>query len=403
MGDKQHHTLYNAALILFLLAYLALGAFSLYWLAVLTPRHPIGSDFRIYYQAYMDAQAGDNPYLPYDIGTSYVYHPFALTFLSLFSPGDNNQVTALRFWITAGVVAWIGVVWLVVRLLRSDFWGKDTPFVADSRMLGGCVLLFLGFGPLWETLHTGQINTFVVVFLYLSFYLAEKRHEEAAGLFLALAIVLKTSPLIFIAYFFVFRRYRVVFSTLISLGLLTLVPLVQFLPRVIWDFVHILPLMGTAIHATPYNQSVLSLVFRLVKSLGYADWGPTLIWGHKVIFAGLLALLFGGGWLARGETKALRFWVFTTLVALMVFFSPLVWYHHSVFLLLPLAALLLHRSRVYGVVGLSLLSLIQLDRVFEHFVMRAGVPVLLAQGVLIGVLLGMSFAEWRGLNDVRRA
>ncbi len=403
MGDKQHRTLYNAALILFLLAYLALGAFSLYWLAVLTPRHPIGSDFRIYYQAYMDALAGGNPYLPYDIGTSYVYHPFALTFLSLFSPAGNNQVTALRIWAAAATVAWIGTIWLVVRLLRSDAWGKDTPFVTDSRLLGGCALLFLGFGPLWETLHTGQINTFVVAFLYLSFYLAEKRHEEAAGLFLALAIVLKTSPVIFIAYFFVFRRYRVVFSTLVSLGLLTLVPFVQFLPRVIWDFISILPLMGTAIHATPYNQSVLSLMFRLAKSFGHADWGQALIWGHKVVFAGLLALLFGGGWLAKGDTKSLRFWVFTTLVTLMVFFSPLVWYHHSVFLILPLAALLLHKSRVYSVIGLSVLSLIQLDRVFEHFVARAGVPVLLAQGVLIGVLLAVSFAEWRRLNDVRRA
>jgi len=393
--------IYRVIFVAIFLIYCGLGLFSVYWLDEVT-EHPIGSDFSIYYLAYMDAKIGDNPYLPYDIGTSYVYHPFALTFLSLFS-ARQSEVATLRYWILGGVLAWVGTLWLMARMATSNFWDGRNVSLNGSHLVRILLLAFLAFGPLWETWHTGQINTFVVFFLYFSFYLSETNRDIAAGVSLALAGVLKTSPLLFLAYFFVIGRYRVILSTCVTLVVLTLIPAVQFSPRVVWDFLTILPSMGTEIHPTAYNQSILSLVFRFVKNLGYANWGSGLVLGHKVLFAGLLLSLLGAVWLVKERSKALRFWLFCALVTAMTFFSPLVWYHHSVFLVLPLGALLCYNSKATQFLSVAILFLLQLNRLFEYGVVRAAIPVLLAHSVLICGIIIIFFREWRRLYHVRRS
>ena len=108
--DPKGLFLYSPFVVFLILLYLALGLFSEYWLGVVTT-HPLGDDFKIYYGALLKAGAGENPYQPYSIGGSFIYHPFALTFVSLFSwVGDQWMATYL--WMAASLSAWAIAIWL---------------------------------------------------------------------------------------------------------------------------------------------------------------------------------------------------------------------------------------------------------------------------------------------------
>ena len=71
----------------------------------------------------------------------------------------------------------------------------------------------------------------------------------------------------------------------------------------------------------------------------------------------------------------------------MVIFSPLVWYHHLVLLLLPLALLLVHSSRNLRVLGLIIMILIQFERFFNYYVQWFPLPVFVAYVLLFFVYI----------------
>ena len=98
--------------------------------------------------------------LPYKIGLSFIYHPFALTWVSLF---DWNSVrTAAILWMTAGALAWIAALVLALRLL---FGCGSPPGVPRPRKVWVylAIFLMLTFAPLGESIHVGQINGFVTL------------------------------------------------------------------------------------------------------------------------------------------------------------------------------------------------------------------------------------------------
>lgn len=386
------------ALVLFLVAYLAAGVFSSYWLGALTS-HPAAADFGIYYSAYLRAESGGNPYTPYAVGKSFVYHPFALTFISLIS-WPKNETIAYLVWSAAGIHAWLASGLIVLKLIEVRSLFASIPAHKLHVLL---LLLLLSFAPFLETIHIGQINTFAVLCLYLCIYLAEDGKSIASGFCLALAISFKTSPLVFIAYFLVVRRPRVVASTLVSLAALSVVAALQFSPSVLSEFWTTLGRLGSEIHPTRYNQSMLSIAYRAVSGLGWRNIDEALLLAHRVVFGGTTAILLASGLLIPGRSGGLRFQLLLSLLALMIVSSPLVWYHHSVFLLLPLAALLLEGSAANLCLVGSMVLLVQLDRAFEYVAARVALPVALAHLVLTGALIHSYLTQWWIVSGRERA
>jgi alpha-1,2-mannosyltransferase len=374
----------NALILTFLLAYVLGGIVSEYWLGLLT-RHPLGEDFRIYYDAYVDARNERNPYLPYSIGHSFIYHPFALTFISVFT-WHGNWTLAFFAWTLGGAVSWGAAVSLVLRIIEAK-----SPLV--SQAFGGwdsnwfVWLVFLVFAPFWETIHIGQINVFVALFLYLSLYLDELDRPLAAGLCLAVSILLKTSPILFLGYFWIARRYRVVWSTLAALAGLNIVPAVQFSARVLSDYCGILGTLGSEIHPTVYNQSMIAISSRILGHLGIANAGSMLILSHRILFLGLGTVVLIRCLLTPADHRSARRWLFGLFLIAMVVSSPLVWYHHSLFLLLPLVQLILSASRVYAGLGVALVFVLQMGRLFEYGWKPIALPVLFAQVSLLVIFI----------------
>ena len=374
---------------LFFVIYIALAVHSEYWLGIVTT-HPIGDDFKIYYGAYLKALAGDNPYEPYGIGSGFIYHPAALTFVGLFS-GSGDQWVSTYLWITISLLAWGVSIWLAMRLARSA-WTTECKIPGMALVRPWLVVaIFLNFAPFWETLHIGQINTFVLVCLLLSLHFAQNDKPVPSGIALAFAIVLKTSPFILLAYFAVMRKFRVIASALAGVLVLSAVAALQFSAAVFNQFWDVLPRLASEVYPDTYNQSILSVLSQILISRGGNHFESALMVGHRLAFASVVGVLLAIGWFIYSSAKRLSAWLFMALLTVIVFFSPLVWYHHSTLLLLPLCALLLSPSRVSFITGLSLVFILQAERLFEQFVTRAAYPIVATHAVLIGFLCAICF------------
>ena len=119
---------------------MALALYSELWLLRETAGRT-ADDFGIYYQAYLRAHAGENPYLPYKIGLSFIYHPFALTWVSLF---DWNGVRlAAILWMAAGTLAWIAALVVAMRLLLRY---NSQPGTAKAPPIWTWLAVLLGLG-----------------------------------------------------------------------------------------------------------------------------------------------------------------------------------------------------------------------------------------------------------------
>ncbi|MHB0856131.1 MAG: glycosyltransferase family 87 protein [Anaerolineae bacterium] len=373
--------------------FLALALHSVYWLGVVTG-HELGQDFHIYYGAVQTAQEGGNPYLPYRIGSSFVYHPFALSLISLCALAQ--QQAALLGWMAVGALAWVLAVILagkLVALTVGNTWGG----AARWRLV---ITLLLLFAPFWETLQIGQINTLVVLCLVLHLYLAETDRDLAAGLALALAVALKTSPALFLLLHLVLGRYRLVAVTLGALLLLTVIAALQFGPQVVGEFAQTLGRLTGEVHPSAYNESILSAAARAAVALGRTDAVSLLVQGHRLLGAAGVGLVLWSAWRARRNDAATRLDLYALLTLCMVFFSPLVWYHHSVYLLVPLLALVARHHGHGLALALGAMALIQTERLFEQVVVRLPLPVLAAHILLLAWTALPFIARLRPRNSV---
>ena len=393
----DRRTILFAALVLIALA---LAIYAEVWLGVIHP-HGWADDFNIYYTALESAQAGHSPYFPYIIGISFVYHPFALTLVSLF--GLLGRFPASILWAALNVVGYALSLWMSLKLVG------DVP--EERRWL--IIALFAIFAPMWEMLHIGQINGIVLACLIGSLYLSEQDRPILAGIVLALAIVLKSSPLVFVLWFLAVRRWKVAVAALAMFGVFSLIAWGQFGTGVVRDYFAVLARLGTETHPDFYNQSLPAIAIRVLWTFGIKGIETSAALMQKLGMTLLIGMTLGLTAAAPLSNQRLRVWLFALLGSIMTVASPLVWYHHNMFLMLPLVILL-----VWPVVeswqfwaGIVIYFLIQAERLIEEYAPQvpydytapdkhlmgtqafAGLPVLIAQGVLI-IVIGWAILQW---------
>lgn len=378
-GNKWRILLLGAGILIFIL----LGVYSHYWLDVITG-HVFGADFNIYWRAYQLALTGENPYFPYDIGGSFIYHPFALTFISILDilPG---QTLVLWAWALFSIGAYVYSIQLLIPHTGNDL--LDQKQAAKQSQLRNVFLflLLLSFAPFWENIFIGQINTIVLLFVVLSFRDHLRGSGWKAGIWIALAAVLKTSPGLMVGYYLVKRGWKEVLGAFFTLVVLTLVSVIQFGFDVVLQFVRILPQISTEIHPTIYNQSSLAIAYRLLEQRNLGALDNHLVRGHKWLFLGLILAILAFAMFQKKRSKQTD-WHYLALFTSIIIFSPLVWLHHSVFLVFPIIFLFGHNkfSRTIGIISLFL---IQATRLFEANIVQVAYPVLLGHFLIMALLL----------------
>jgi alpha-1,2-mannosyltransferase len=335
----------------------------------------------------------------------YLYPPFSLL---LFAPlAWFSYPTARVVMLGVNLACLLGCLYLLLWL-----------YLRPRRVWLGLVLAVFGlvFQPVLVTLDHGQVNLLVLFLILLSWAGLEKKIAPFwAALALSAAIVLKTYPVILLAWFVLKREWRVLGWTFVFLAAATVLSGV-LLPGLWADWVvQVLPSggygltpMGLFSPAAPWNQGINGFTARLFLENTYsanfflsprvAKVAPVAL-SLGVLFPTLFVLalrvlprqfaLFRKSPLSIlsvdtvGQvTTSLNLEALAALLLVMFLITPLSWEHHLVFALpaiFLLACRLADRGKVrwqlFGAVLCGLLLALPLP--FSSEALRAGWQVLL--------------------------
>jgi len=266
-------------------------------------------------------------------GVQFTYPPFAAV---VFAVASVLSWTAMRWAMTVASLAALGLsLWLVFGALGY----RDRPAVRLGATLGVSGLA-LATEPVQQTLALGQVNLLLMLLVVADLLtggalMPDGRTRWWHGLGIGIAAGVKLTPLIFIPYLVLIRRYRqaavatAVFAATAALGF-------AILPRdsgTYWAHGLFLKANRIVFLGTRGNQSLRGVLTRLAGSVssGTVPWIAAAV---LVAIAGLVAaaLLYR----ARQPVPAMLACALTGLLV-----SPLSWDHHWVWVA-PGIALLAH-------------------------------------------------------------
>jgi alpha-1,2-mannosyltransferase len=266
-------------------------------------------------------------------GVQFTYPPFAAV---VFAVASVLSWTAMRWAMTLASLAALGLsLWLVFGALGY----RDRPAVRLGATLGTSALA-LATEPVQQTLGLGQVNLLLMLLIVADLLtggalVPEGRTRWWYGIGIGIAAGVKLTPLIFIPYLLLIRKYRqaatatATFAATVALGY-------AILPRdsgTYWADGLFLRANRIVFLGTRGNQSLRGVLTRLAGSVssGTVPWVAAAV---LIVIAGLVTavLLYR----ARQPVPAMLACALTGLLV-----SPLSWDHHWVWVA-PGIALLAH-------------------------------------------------------------
>jgi len=165
-----------------------------------------GVDFIVYYNFSLNPDPRvahtDHPWFLYFPSWSIFFRPFLLF----------SFPVAKNIWVLINGLIITGFICCTGCLVPSE--GKSSKWF---WMTIGC-LLALNFPPLWVTVQNGQINLLVLGLVTASFLARQKGWIRTAGICLGLAITTRYTPAFLLLYWFISKEYRVIFWSLLTVG-----------------------------------------------------------------------------------------------------------------------------------------------------------------------------------------
>lgn len=249
----------------------------------------------------------------------FTYPPFAAL---LFAPWQRTFTSVglvQAVWTMGNLVALIGVLVLSVRLVKPSLDGTSTWRLALALSLPA---LFLN--PVLITIGFGQVNLFVT-FLVMWDLLSERRigkRQLPLGVATGLAAAVKLTPLLFVPYLLITRRWRGAVACLVTFGACELVTFAvsPASSRAYW----------TRAVFKPGRAGDLSIVDN--QNL----WGVLDRFTHGVLPDALMLPLLlvtaaGGLWLAaQAHRRSSPFLGVLICAVTCLIVSPISWVHHMV-------------------------------------------------------------------------
>ncbi len=250
------------------------------------------NDFKVYYRAAGRLVNGENLYRPQADGLYYYkYSPTAAVY---FVPISFAPVTLAKVmhWTVMAMVACLGF-FLALSMVRPGFRDDDPRHINNLILLLG---LILGV-HLEREFFLGQVNHILLVFYLLIFYLVNKGKELPASIIWAGTIFIKPFGLIFLPYFLVKKRFKLVLSFFLSAAVLTLAPLpFTGMANFSGQYQHWFHELGVEMAwkqslLADANDTIFSLLARYTP-LRLLDFTPDVTRIFQLIILGIIALLF---------------------------------------------------------------------------------------------------------------
>ena len=174
---------------------------------------------------------------------------------------------------------------------------------------------------------------------------------------------MKASPVLLLLHFAAMRRWTALVSTLAGVVLLTALPAIVYSPRLLVEYGQVVSAISNSLPPLFYNQSPISVLYRITR-----EFAPRASFLTRNLSAPLAAVLSAAVLLPtsrRAPPRALVTCSFVAIWIVSVVASPLVWYHHHVFLVAAVAVALCSTDRTARVLAMAGASFIQLQRALE--------------------------------------
>ncbi|HEX5568889.1 MAG TPA: glycosyltransferase 87 family protein, partial [Streptomyces sp.] len=267
----------------------------------------------------------------------YLYPP--LTALLFFVPLSFLPMGAASLvWNSASLVALGAVVWLTLGIagVRDD--RTRSVLTVAGLVLAACLL------PVRIQLIAGQINMFLLLLVLLDF---SRRSGRLQGVGIGIAAGLKVTPLIFIVYLAVTRRWAAARNALAAF-LATVAAGFLVLPADAaryWGGLVFHSSRAGGVFDTP-NQSLAGAMARALSSEQFANW-----WLLVMAVVGLWGMAVALSAFRRGAD----FLGFSATAITGLLISPVSWEHHWVYVipLLVWLAVRAHRQRSLPVAAVT--------------------------------------------------
>ena len=315
------------------------GFFLICWvyLNILSERFRYG-DYAYYFDAATRLREGQ------PLPATYFYLPFWATVTQFIAPlGDHGFFVVL--WLFNVLSLLLFYVLLYATLRRYGFAPRFAAIVTT--------LFLLANAPLLRTLDYVQVNLHTLNFILLSLLLYPRRPFLSAFC-LALAVHMKTSPVVLVLAFLLEMDWRWLVWFLFSLLVIAAVTVVfnGFAPFI--DVLHNLQALAlsnnTIFHDTSFDSflrftgRILHWSTEAVRVLIYAAKGLFALVTIAVVVRGMRVAAF----VKSSEPGERVLNAAPALFVLMTLASPIVWEHHGIFVALPFLLLLKRLDRPAG-------------------------------------------------------
>lgn len=264
---------------------------------------------------------------------TYLYLPLWASVLQFIVPLGDQGVLAI-LW-TVNIFA-LGVFYiLLVRVLER--YGFSNRFAVVIT-----VLFLLINTPLLRTLGFVQVNLLVMDFIFISI-LSYPKNTLLSALTIALAVHLKTSPVVLVLAFLLEFNWRWMIWFAISFLVIAAIPVATNGISPYFDYLNNIRIL-TQIPDTNFHDTSFDSFLRFL----YPFFGVNILWTRVMIYAAKAALLFAtisvmiknirSQSFITGNDKMLN--AMPSLFIIMALASPIVWDHHGLFVTLSFLLML---------------------------------------------------------------
>ena len=323
--------------------YIAFGIYTEMGLMEVAPlSKDLFADYSIYEKAAENIVNGKDPYAERSIGVAFIYPPQSLLFFEALTHIKASFAKVGLF------------IFINVGLLIYMIYGIIKHYNLKQRNAWFLYPLGLAFAPFLELLHIGQVNELIEFGLFLTFAYSGQS-ALLAGIGLSEAILLKVTPVVFMLYLLITKKWRVI---AISIGIIVVVSCLAWLrygEDVFWSYFDVFRYITNQFPDFFASQSLFAIINRFVDIREYARILQT---GLDIYLLLIMASSIVSYYIGQPG-------LFFVTLGLGITLTPnLIWYHHYVFLLLPLFILMCLSRLDARVVAWCLVGfiIIQLDR-----------------------------------------